>query len=94
MTILRIEDRQLDTSTLARLAKSGPVIVTHDGAPLYVVHEATPEWLEAWAIEEGKPGDMSLEEYARLYGISLDTESYLRESPEDAPYITPPPDKN
>ena len=93
MKIARIEDRQLDPNTLAGLTQKGPVLVTHDGAPMYVVHTATPEWLESLAVEDDKPGDMPLEEYARLYNIPLDVESYLREFPEDAPYTTPSEDQ-
>ena len=51
MTPLRVEERQLGTDTLARLAQAGPVIVTRDGVPLFVALQATPEWLEAWAAE-------------------------------------------
>jgi hypothetical protein len=93
MSITRIEDKRLDPIVLARLTKSGPVIVTHDGIPLYVIHPATPEWLEALDVEENKPGDMALDEYARLYDIPLNTESYMREFPEDAPYTTPSEDQ-
>ena len=94
MTLSRIEDRQLDPNTLARLTQNGPVIVTHDGTPVYVVHQTTPEWMEALDIEENEPGDMRLEDYANLYGLSVDTEAYLREFPEDAPYSVPPSDEN
>jgi hypothetical protein len=92
MTISRIEDRQLNPDMLDRLTKRGPVIITRNGTPRFIVHRATPEWLEVLALEEDRPGDMPLEEYARLYNIPMDTESYLRESPEDAPYTTPPTD--
>ena len=94
MTLPRIEDRQLDPSTLAHLTKRGPVVVTHDGKPVYVIHQTTPEWMEVLDIEEGKSGDIRLEDYARLYGITLDAEAYLREFPDDAPYTTPPSDEN
>jgi hypothetical protein len=90
MTITRIEERQLDPKALEGLTRQGPVIVTNGGTPVYIVHQATPEWLEALALEEDRPGDMSLEEYARLYHITLDTESYIREAPDDTPYTTPP----
>jgi len=94
VSIARIDDRHLDPDTLIQLTKDGPVIVTHDGAPRYVIHPTTPEWMEMLAVEEGEPGDMRLEDYARLYSISLDAESYLREFPEDAPYTTPDADEN
>ena len=90
MSVSRIEDEQLDPKTLARLTQSGPVIVTHDGMPLFVAHQISPELLEALAVEEDRPGDMLLEDYARLYHISLDAESYVREFPDDAPFTVSP----
>ncbi len=89
MTPLRVEERQLDASVLARLAQAGPVIVTRDGVPLFVAQQATAEWLEAWATELDETGDLPLEEYARLHHLTLDVEAYRREFPEDAPYIEP-----
>jgi hypothetical protein len=92
MSLLQIDDRKLDTAQLARLTQKGPVIVTHDGKPLFVAHAAAPEWLEAWAAEESKPGPMQLKEYAELYDIPLDADAYRREFPEDAPFTHPPKD--
>jgi hypothetical protein len=89
MTTLRIEERQLDTSVLARLTQTGPVIVTRDGVPLFVAQQATAEWLEAWATELGEQGDLPLEEYARLHHLTLDVEAYQREFPDDAPFTGP-----
>ena len=89
MTTLRVEERQLDTSVLARLAQAGPVIVTRDGVPLFVAQQATAEWLEAWAKELDEHGDMPLEEYARLHHLTLDVEAYRREFPQDAPFTEP-----
>jgi len=89
MTPLRVEERQLDASVLARLAQAGPVIVTRDGVPLFVAQQATAEWLEAWATELDETGDLPLEEYARLHHLTLDVEAYRREFPEDAPFIEP-----
>jgi len=89
MTPVRIEERQIKPDTLDRLVKVGPVIVTRDGAPLFVVQQATPEWLEAWAAEMDKKGDMALEDYARMYDIALDPEAYQREFPEDTPFTEP-----
>jgi hypothetical protein len=89
MTTLRVEERQLDTSVLARLAQAGPVIVTRDGVPLFVAQQATAEWLEAWATELDEQGDLPLEEYARLHQLTLDAEAYRREFPEDALFMEP-----
>lgn len=89
MTTLRVEERQLDTGVLARLAQAGPVIVTRDGVPLFVAQQATAEWLEAWATELDEQGDLPLEEYARLHHLTLDVEAYRREFPEDAPFTEP-----
>ena len=89
MTTIRVEERQLDTSVLARLAQAGPVIVTRDGVPLFVAQQATAEWLEAWAKELDEHGDLPLEEYARLHHLTLDAEAYQREFPEDAPFMEP-----
>jgi len=94
VSTVRLDDQQLNPRVLDRLTKNGPVIVTHEGRPVYVVHQATPEWLEALAAEEERPGDMPLDEYARLYNIPLDAEAYLREFPEDAPYTAPPADEH
>ena len=94
MSTVRIEDQKLDAHMLDQLVKEGPVVVTHYGTPVYIVHQATPEWLEALAVEEERPGDMPLEEYARLYDIALNAESCLREFPEDTPYTAPPVDEN
>jgi hypothetical protein len=89
MTPLRVEERQLGTDTLARLAQAGPVIVTRDGVPLFVAQQATPEWLEAWAAELDEAGDVTLEDYARLHNLTLDAEPYRHEFPEDAPFTVP-----
>ena len=89
MSLMQIDDRKLDAAQLARLTQGGPVIVTHDGKPLFVAHQAAPEWLEAWAAEESKPGPMQLKEYAELYNIPLDADAYRREFPEDAPFTRP-----
>jgi hypothetical protein len=51
VTTIRVEERQLDTSVLARLAQAGPEIVTRDGVPLFAALQATTEWLEAWTNE-------------------------------------------
>jgi hypothetical protein len=89
MSLIHIDDRKLDSAQLARLTQQGPVIVTHDGQPLFVAHQAAPEWLEAWAAEEEKTGVMTLREYAELYKIPLDPEAYRNEFPEDAPFTKP-----
>ncbi|MBU4226012.1 MAG: hypothetical protein KKC71_09350 [Chloroflexi bacterium] len=89
MTPVRVEERQFKPDALGRLVKVGPVIVTRDGAPLYVIQQATPEWLEAWAAEMDEKGDMALEDYASLYDIALDPEAYRREFPEDALFTEP-----
>ena len=89
MSLLQIDDRKLDTAQLARLTQEGPVIVTHDGKPLFVAHTASPEWLEAWAAEESKPGPMQLKEYAERYNIPLDADAYRREFPEYEPSTHP-----
>ncbi|MBI5566923.1 MAG: hypothetical protein HY870_18640 [Chloroflexi bacterium] len=90
MSLLQIDDRQLDSIQLARLTQQGPVVVTHDGVPVFVAHLATREWLEALAAEEGRSGEMTLHEYAEQYEIDLDAEAYRREFPEDAPFTYPP----
>jgi hypothetical protein len=89
MTPIRVEEGKLEGATLERLAHAGPVIVTRDGAPLFIVQEATPEWLEAWAVELDETGDMPLEDYVRVHGLSVDAEVYRQEFPEDAPYTFP-----
>ena len=91
MILRQIDDRKLDTAQLANLTHSGPVLVTHDGVPLFVAHRASPEWLEVWAAEEEHAGDMTLKDYAELYRITLDPEAYRREFPDDAPFTYPPP---
>lgn len=90
MSLIRIDDQRVDPALLARLTQNGPVIVTHNGQPIFVAHQAAPEWLEAWAAEEETTGDMTLREYAGLYKIPLDPETYRREFPEDAPFTRPP----
>jgi hypothetical protein len=90
MTSVRIEEQQSNWNTLERLAKAGPVIVTRNGIPRFVVQEATPEWVEAWAAEMEISGDMPLEDYARLYGLQINEEAYRQEYPEDAAYTYPP----
>ena len=89
MSLLRVDDRELDSTQLARLTQSGPVVVTHDGVPLFVAHQATLEWLEALAAEEDRPGQMTLREYAAMYNITLDADAYRREFPEDEPFTHP-----
>ena len=86
MTPMRVEEQQLSTEVLTRLTLVGPVVVTRDGMPLFVAQQATPEWLEAWAAELDESGDMALEDYARLYNLTLDAETYRREFPQDAPF--------
>lgn len=90
MTPVHLEEQQLIPETLDRLVQVGPVIVTRDGAPLFVIQQATPEWLEAWATEMDEKGDMSLEDYAHLYDLHFDAEAYRSEFPEDAPFTHPP----
>jgi len=92
MSIVRIEDRQLDPDTLARLTRNGPVLVIHDGVPLFIAHRPTPEWLEMIGAEEELPGDMRLDDCARLYNIRIDREAYLRDAPDDAPYTVESPE--
>lgn len=89
MSLLQVDDRELDLNELARLTQNGPVVVTHDGVPLFVAHQATPEWLETLAAEEDRPGQMTLREYAAVYNITLDADSYRRESADDAPFTYP-----
>ena len=51
-----------------------------------------PEWMALVAavlIDEGKPGLMTLDEYAELYNIPLEAEDYRREFPEDEPFMPP-----
>jgi hypothetical protein len=51
-----------------------------------------PAWMALMAavlIDEDKPGLMPLDEYAELYNIPLDAETYRREFPEDAPFTHP-----
>jgi len=93
MSLLQIDDRHLDSQQLEKLTRRGPVIVTHDGVPVFVAHQTTPEWLEALAAEEARSGDMALRDYAELYTITLDAEAYRREFPEDAPFTQPPADE-
>lgn len=74
---------------LENLTQAGPVVVTRNGAPLFVAQEATPEWLEAWAAETDGEGDMLLADYAELYGLKLDSDVYRQEFPEDAAHTFP-----
>ena len=90
MILLRVEEQQLKPDTLARLAQMGPVIVTREDMPVFVVQEATPEWLEAWAAELDESGDMELEAYARIHNLTVDIEAYRQEFPEDALFTLPP----
>jgi hypothetical protein len=93
MIPLRMEDEKIEESTLERLTQVGPVIVTRNGAPLFVVQEATSEWLEAWAVEMDETGDMTIEDYASVHGLVLEVEAYRQEFPEDAPFTLPRADK-
>ena len=90
MSLVQIDDRRLDSTQLARLTQQGPVVVTHAGVPVFVAHQATREWLEALAAEEGQSGEMTLREYAERYEIDLKADAYRREFPEDAPFTYPP----
>jgi hypothetical protein len=89
MTPIRVEEMQQDWSTLDRLAQAGPVIVTRNGMPLFVVQEATPELLEAWAEEMDVAGDMLLDDYVKTNGLMMDSDAYRKEFPEDALYTFP-----
>lgn len=75
MTPIRVEELQQDWSALDRLAQAGPVIVTRNGMPLFVVQEATPEWLEAWAEEMDVAGDMLLADYVKTNELMLDSDA-------------------
>ena len=89
MIPVRTEEQQPGWNTLERLAQAGPIVVTRDGIPLFVVQEATPEWLEAWAAEMDVTGDMPLDDYIRAYGMELNNEAYRQEFPEDAAFTFP-----
>jgi hypothetical protein len=89
MASLRVEEQEAGWRRLEQLTQAGPVLVTRNGAPIYVVQEVSPEWLEAWSIEADEAGDMTLDDYARLYGIALDRSKYIQEFPNDAAYTTP-----
>ena len=54
--------------------------------PLFVVQEATPELLEAWAEEMDVAGDMLLDDYVKTNGLIMDSDAYRKEFPEDALY--------
>lgn len=92
MSLLQVDDRQLDSVQLARLTRQGPVVVTHDGVPVFIAHQATREWLEMLAAEEGRTGEMTLHDYVEQYAIDLDADAYRREFPEDAPFTHPAKD--
>ena len=89
MTMTRIEEKQLDMRVLPTLTQKGPVVVLHEGMPVFIIQPVTPEWLEALAAEEEVGGDMSLEEYAKRYNITLDLDSYRREFPVDTSLTFP-----
>jgi hypothetical protein len=64
---------------------------------VYATESSTldPAWMALVAavlIDEDKPGFMLLDEYAELYNIPLDAETYRREFPEDEPFTHPPTD--
>jgi hypothetical protein len=86
---VRIEEQKAEWDTLERLTQAGPVVVTRNGMPLLVVQAATLEWLEALAAETDISGEMSLDEYAGLYGIMLDEGAYRSEFPDDAAFTRP-----
>jgi hypothetical protein len=89
MTPIQVEEQQLSPDVLSRLTRTGPVIVTRDGVPLFVAQQATAEWVEAWTAELDESGDMPLEDYARMHNLAWDTEAYRREFPQDAPFTAP-----
>jgi hypothetical protein len=90
MTGLRVEEQESGWRRLEQLAQAGPVLITRNGEPIFVVQEASPEWLEAWPFETDATGDMALDDYARRYGITLDRSKYVQEFPDDAAYTIPP----
>ncbi len=55
-----------------------------------------PEWMALATrilLDADRPDLMPLKDYAELYNIPLDADTYRREFPEDEPFAHPPTDK-